>query len=219
MHPTIPYPLDGITASTLAGLRGASALGITMIAVTDGAVEVWPDRIHHDTLEAVGVLTLAALDEEYARLRFPAEPYSLGWLVDKAMCFDHREQTVVAAIVGSVPPAGFRDGMRPHFSASADRNIEQYGLSRLWRRSGRSGTHRDLRPIDLEAYACALRHADSVRRITALVLLGLYNANMLRAVVKRTLRIGAVDALGILRRTAPDAWSDALMLLSHYPGW
>ncbi|CBS88432.1 hypothetical protein [Azospirillum lipoferum] len=216
MHPTIPYPLDGITASTLAGLRGASALGITMIAVTDGAVEVWPDRIHHDTLEAVGVLTLAALDEEYARLRFPAEPYSLGWLVDKAMCFDHREQT---AIVGSVPPAGFRGGTRPHFSASADRIIEQQGLSGLWRRSGRSGTHCDLRPIDLEAYARALRHADSVRRITALVLLGLYNANMLRAVAKRTLRIGAVDALGILRRTAPDAWSDALMLLSHYPGW
>lgn len=214
------YPFSAIPAGTLAGLRLASELGIPMIEVGDGTVEItWTSRLCHNTREAVACVALATLDEASALLRFPAADYSLGRLVHEACNFDGRERAAVAALAGITAPNRFGDGSRPAFSAAAERIIERHGLSPLWRRCGRTGTHLDLRPIDLAAYARHLGRTDETRRIAALILLGLYNSTMLEAIAKRRLRIGAVGALGTLRRRDPATWADAMTLLSHYPGW
>lgn len=219
MQPTA-YPIGAVDGDTLNALRLVSALRIPIIQVGNSAVEVtWPARLYHNTREAVACLVLATLDEPSARLRFPTAGYGLGRLVHEVSNFDDKERTAVAALAGIAAPSGFRDDCRPVFSAAVDRIIERHRLAPLWRRCGQSGTHLDLRPIDPAAYARDLARTDRTRRVSGVILLGLYRSMMLNNIAKRTLRIGAVDALGTLRREDPDTWADVVTLLSHYPGW
>jgi len=219
MQPTA-YPLGTVDGDTLNALRLVSALRIPMIQVANNAVEViWPARLYHNTREAVACLVLAALDEASARLRFPAADYGLGRLVHEACNLDGKERTAVAALAGVAAPSVYREDCRPVFSASIERIIERHRLAPLWRRCGQSGTHLDLRPIAPAAYARDLARTDPTRRVSGLILLGLYSSMMLNNIAKRTLRLGAVDALGTLRREDPATWADVVTLLSHYPGW
>ncbi|CAO3408525.1 hypothetical protein [Azospirillum largimobile] len=214
------YPLCQINATTLAGIVGTANLAVDMIAVDTDVVTVnWPQPIYHHTREAIACLALTALDPDAARLRFPTDDFNLGWLIDKVTCLDVREQKVVADMAGIAGPNGLWDTMRPIFSAGVRSVIEAHHLDALWRRTGPTRCHLDLRPIDPDRYEAELLKLDTIGRISGLMLLGLYNATMMRVIAKRQLRFGAVEALVSLQAQEQSGWTDTMTLLSHYPGW